>query len=488
MKSVSNIPLYTHSYLVATPKGYTKHYYTGEQRICSKLGKGGLDNNGTSLMKENILLSDNATSLLNQTFTRIPEMDYQYWGQEQIESEDLDCIMSISGDLFKEKPGFSGLSQSGGSGGGAIPVDPSKTYGYVPVAKIQNLNVYTEPDLLKTLGDYGSAQGTENEAYYYHSDHLGSASWITDVSGLPLQHLQYLPYGEPFVNQRTTGYSERFTFTGKERDEELRSIREHDKNEKNNSEQTGYSYYGARFLDSDLGVMWLSVDPLSDKYPSTSPYMYCLGNPIKLVDPNGEDVEIVRDDKNKKISVNANFYYNRDMLGSDPTAIISGFSEALGSWENDIKTSFNESGLGDYTFDMNLTLIETTNNPEEMAMNDPKGNSILHDENRGYGASVKDSKKLKANMNNALLDKKVFFGTGEIQGTAKHEIGHFFGLRDRAKGFSDHAPYIESDLMSYDMNTRNNGTEPFKRVLNAAGLNNPGNRTVIINKNNKEKK
>lgn len=32
---------------------------------------------------------------------------------------------------------------------------------------------------------------------------------------------QYLPYGEPYINQRTSGYSERFTFTGKECDEEI---------------------------------------------------------------------------------------------------------------------------------------------------------------------------------------------------------------------------------------------------------------------------
>ena len=50
---------------------------------------------------------------------------------------------------------------------------------------------------------------------YYHSDHLGSASWITNGNGTPIQHLQYMPYGEPFVNERTSSYNERFTFTGK---------------------------------------------------------------------------------------------------------------------------------------------------------------------------------------------------------------------------------------------------------------------------------
>jgi|GEM_PF-2252621 len=32
---------------------------------------------------------------------------------------------------------------------------------------------------------------------------------------------------------------------------------------------------------------WLSVDPLTDKNISTSPYMYCNGNPIRFVDPDG---------------------------------------------------------------------------------------------------------------------------------------------------------------------------------------------------------
>ncbi len=46
----------------------------------------------------------------------------------------------------------------------------------------------------------------EPEVYFYHSDHLGSASWITDKDGNPVQHLQYLPYGEPYVNHRVSGY------------------------------------------------------------------------------------------------------------------------------------------------------------------------------------------------------------------------------------------------------------------------------------------
>ena len=41
--------------------------------------------------------------------------------------------------------------------------------------------------------------------------------------------------------------------------------------------------------------MWLSVDPMADKYPGVSPYAYCAWNPVKLVDPDGRDVYITGD-------------------------------------------------------------------------------------------------------------------------------------------------------------------------------------------------
>ena len=68
-----------------------------------------------------------------------------------------------------------------------------------------------------------------------------------------------------------TAYST-YTFSAKEKDSE-----------------TGLSYFGSRYYSSDLSI-WLSVDPMSDKYPSLSPYTYCADNPVKLVDPDGEKV------------------------------------------------------------------------------------------------------------------------------------------------------------------------------------------------------
>ena len=86
------------------------------------------------------------------------------------------------------------------------------------------------------------------------------------------------------INHNFNNASTPFTFSAKEKDSE-----------------TGFSYFGSRYYNSDLSI-WLSVDPMSDKYPSLSPYVYCANNPIKLVDPNGEEIG----DPLKKMKVRRN--------------------------------------------------------------------------------------------------------------------------------------------------------------------------------------
>ena len=132
----------------------------------------------------------------------------------------------------------------------------------------------------------------EHEIYFYHGNHLGSASWITERHGDPIQYIHYLPYGEILANQHTT-YNERFKFTGKELDAE-----------------SGYYYFGARYLLSELGN-FISSDPLSDKYPEIQSYLYCNGNPIKYIDTNGlewtdVDGNIIKDHS----KIQAYIFYN----------------------------------------------------------------------------------------------------------------------------------------------------------------------------------
>jgi RHS repeat-associated protein len=85
--------------------------------------------------------------------------------------------------------------------------------------------------------------------------------------------VEYIPYGEVFVEERNSQFSTNFLFNAKELDNE-----------------TGLYYYGARYLDP-TGAMWLSVDPMWEKYAGMSPYNYCMGNPVKLVDPDGREIE-----------------------------------------------------------------------------------------------------------------------------------------------------------------------------------------------------
>ena len=94
-------------------------------------------------------------------------------------------------------------------------------------------------------------------------------------------HDQFLSCGGTSSNHCSliTAHSSH-TFSAKERDAE-----------------TGLSYFGSRYYSSDLGI-WLSVDPMSDKYPSMSPYVYCADNPVKLTDPDGRWIPGVDDDNN----------------------------------------------------------------------------------------------------------------------------------------------------------------------------------------------
>ena len=231
--------LYPSAYLVLTSKGYTKHYYAGADRVAASLGGGGLKAVGS-----NPGMKERADWLFWESHERV--------NGRMLQENDHECIWQSS--LFTQEY-YESIKD-------------------IPGRMNASVEFYLN-DLYYNLKMLAEEQHDEKDVYFYHSDHLGSANWITDGSGIPVQHLQYLPFGEPFVDQHPAGYQERFRFTGKERDEE-----------------TGYGYFGARYMDHELTAMWLSVDPMADKYPSISPYAYCAWNPIKLVDPDGREIDV----------------------------------------------------------------------------------------------------------------------------------------------------------------------------------------------------
>lgn len=104
---------------------------------------------------------------------------------------------------------------------------------------------------------------------FFHPDHLGSTSYITNLLGEVSQHMEYFAFGETFVEEHRSSNNSPYKFNGKELDEE-----------------TGWYYYGARYYDPRISV-WLSVDQMWERHSTKSPYVYVLNNPIALIDPDG---------------------------------------------------------------------------------------------------------------------------------------------------------------------------------------------------------
>lgn len=96
----------------------------------------------------------------------------------------------------------------------------------------------------------------------------------------------------PYIDQRTAGYNERFTFTGKEKDSLRLNLQSGELCRARLTSPpdllTSFYYFGARYYDPTLSGLFISVDPMADKYPTLSPYAYCAWNPVKLVDPDGQ--------------------------------------------------------------------------------------------------------------------------------------------------------------------------------------------------------
>jgi RHS repeat-associated protein len=100
---------------------------------------------------------------------------------------------------------------------------------------------------------------------------LGTNTALTNFNGNAYQFFLNLPFGETMADQKGTMYYQTpYKFNGKEFDEEI-----------------GFYCYGARYYEPKISI-WLSVDPLAQTSPNTSPYNYCINNPINMIDPDGQ--------------------------------------------------------------------------------------------------------------------------------------------------------------------------------------------------------
>ncbi|MCQ2230623.1 MAG: hypothetical protein MJZ30_02055 [Paludibacteraceae bacterium] len=247
---------YVSPYMVASEKGnYTKHIYVGRERIVSKLGdvqSFGADPRRVAKAGddvEELKAPVNFASIYSNQTQQIP-MTY---------------------DVF-ELP-YNGKSNDDYTNGSCC--------GGEEESSSDNM-------------DEGDKVNAEKEIYFYHSDHLGSSSYITDIDGDVTQHIEYIPYGEVFVDEHKGAWSTPYLFNAKELDEE-----------------TGLYYYGARYLNPK-DTRWLSVDPMFETYPGMSPYNYCMNNPIKYIDPTGMLTEDQANERMQELLTNAdpNSYFS----------------------------------------------------------------------------------------------------------------------------------------------------------------------------------
>ena len=114
----------------------------------------------------------------------------------------------------------------------------------------------------------------------------------------PLLHYHYVSTSLTMqIPAETLSQSHRLCFIRKERDSE-----------------TGFSYFGARYYESDILTAWLSVDPMADKYPSLSPYAYCGWNPVRLVDPDGRDWYETENNETKQKEIKWTDYHSQEEM------------------------------------------------------------------------------------------------------------------------------------------------------------------------------
>ena len=208
------------------------------------------------------------------------------------------------------------------------------------------------------------------------------------------------------------------SFTGKERDSE-----------------TGFSYFGARYYDSDLMMGWLSVDPMADKYPSLSPYAYCVWNPIRLVDPDGRDGVLKVDGKNLTVQLIIN--YNEKTI--EKAQKIGVCYETLVNDVNNYLVSksgiYNICGT-DYNVKFDISFNKVNEFSTDIEYSYGEINLI-------FGPSKNSANHLK----NVIIISSPLrnYEKNDLMGTLSHEILHTLGLKDsKNSGW----------LSSYDLNRK----------------------------------
>jgi RHS repeat-associated protein len=259
----SNYSVYVSPYFVASDSArFTKHYYAGTNRISSRVGEG---------VFQNIYRAGDITAGQKDYYKKMQLITLgreEYYKQLGI-PPGPPTMKGIYGE-----PETTGESLPNGMlGNYDAPTNWPKTIIFNPPGDVPGPPIqWGDPEIPDIAAGYGflGNHKPENNQYFYHSDHLGSTSYVTDRQGNAEQFVVYMPYGEALTEEHGN-WDSPYKFNGKEMDAE-----------------TGLYYYGARYYEPGIG-MWYGVDPMTEKYPNLSSYNYCGSNPVKYIDPTGMD-------------------------------------------------------------------------------------------------------------------------------------------------------------------------------------------------------
>ena len=262
-----NFTLYPASILSVNKNRFTKHYFIGDKRIASRIGTGLFNNvygrNGSYVTAG----QQDYAERMNQ----IQKQKEAYYKQQGI-APGIPTMKGAYGDPENTKRGYNSIIDTLGNHdvpqGWIQTPRPNTTPNTNPGPPV-SWNDPSNPDDPQAGYGYIPNDTTKEETFFYHSDHLGSTSYITDDHANITQYNAYLPYGEMLVDEHSSSEDLPYKFNGKQFDEE-----------------TGLYYYGARYMNP-VASIWYGVDVFQENKADVASYLYCFGNPINLTDPDG---------------------------------------------------------------------------------------------------------------------------------------------------------------------------------------------------------
>ena len=199
------------------------------------------------------------------------------------------------------------------------------------------------------------------------------------------------------------------------------------------SSKTDYTFpiaigIGARYYDSDLSV-WLSVDPMADKYPSLSPYAYVANNPVILVDPDGNKIVVTRVvNNNGKDNVKISFTAELVNISSKEITM-----KQMNSIKNNISNQIKESFGGEYddfdvSVDVSITVRESYN---DVTGDDGHIISIVNPDDEVFDSpnDAGGTERNSSDNGNIYLSSRIVDDKDQLKRTGAHEFGHAAGLK-----------------------------------------------------------